>query len=91
MKLIICSVYDGAAEAYMRPWVAQTPGQATRTFADEIRNPESVMNKHPEDFSLWQLGVFFDHDGSIAADHKLLARAHEVLALEKNKANGKEQ
>jgi hypothetical protein len=78
MKLIICSVYDKAVGAYMRPFFAQSPGQAVRMFVDEV-NGDSPFNKHPEDYALFQIGEFFDNDGKIMAiEPHCLARGHEV-------------
>lgn len=88
--MIICSIYDKATEAYMRPFVAQTAGQATRMFLDELSNPEHPMAKHPEDYSLAQLGTFTDHDGTVVPNYKMLARAHELLAIKANKTIGEE-
>ena len=85
MKYILCSIYDSAVEAYMRPFTAQSPGQATRLFEDELRRPESDMGRHPEDYSLFQIGTFDDSSGSVEpANFSCLARAHEILALENN-------
>lgn len=84
MKMIICSVYDKATEAYMRPFVAQTAGQAVRMFADECENPDAPMNKHPEDYAIFQVGEWTDHDGRITpCEPRCLARAHELLAKAK--------
>lgn len=81
MKLIICSVYDSATEAYMRPWMAQAPAQALRMFQDEAVNPETPIAQHPEDYSLFQIGTFTDHNGEITPMEPVcLARAHEVKA-----------
>lgn len=79
MKMIVCSVYDKATMAYMRPFVAQTAGQATRMFIDECRNPEAPMYAHPEDFALFQVATWTDHDGCMEPmEPVVLQRAHEV-------------
>ena len=48
MKQIICSIYDTATEAYMRPFTAQTEGQAIRMFEDEALKEGTEINKHPQ-------------------------------------------
>ena len=76
------SVYDSATCAYMRPFQAQTEGQAIRSFTDETLNPESPMSKHPQDYSLFKVADWNDADGTMVPEVKCLARAHEVLAAQ---------
>lgn len=79
MKYIICSIYDKACEAYMRPSVFQAEGQAIRIFEDESRNPQSPMAEHPEDYALFRIGTFDDNSAEITPEEpKVLRRAHEV-------------
>jgi len=81
VKSVICSVYDKAVEAYMRPFVAQSIGQATRQFADEVNNADSPMHKHPEDYALFHVADWSDHDAKITPiEPKCLMRAHEIKA-----------
>lgn len=86
MKTIICSIYDSAIQAYMRPFTSQTTGQAVRMFKDEIERDESDMGKHSEDYSLFHLADFTDHDGAITRlpTPLCLAKAHELKALQQN-------
>ncbi|AXH74002.1 MAG: nonstructural protein [Microviridae sp.] len=65
MLLYVVAVYDVAAKAYNRPFYVVSPGQAIRSFGDEVvRNaPENTMFHHPEDFLLFELGIFDDAVG----------------------------
>ena len=65
MKLNICSVKDRAADAYGRPMFVPSLGVAIRSFTDEINrnDPESQLFNHPDDFDLFDLGVFDDNNG----------------------------
>lgn len=63
MKLQIMSIKDRALDAFMRPFYAQTVGQGTRMFEDLINEPGSDLNKHPEDYDLYHLGEWNDHNG----------------------------
>lgn len=63
MILEMCAVKDRALNAFMRPWFAQSLGQAIRMFTDEINNPQGELNKHPDDYDLWHLGTWNDDTG----------------------------
>lgn len=63
MILIMCAVRDSAVDAFMRPFFVPTTGMAVRSFSDEVRNGESPMHKHPEDFALFELGTFDEESG----------------------------
>lgn len=82
------SVFDKATGAYMRPWTAQSKGQAIRMFTDLVMDPQTDIAKHPEDYSLFYLGSFDDNEGIIdqPEDLECIARAHELKAQEQEKA-----
>lgn len=80
MKYIVCSIYDTACEAYMRPFMAQTAAQAVRMFEDEANREGSEINAHPEHYALFQIATWTDHDAKYN-DNELvecLIRGHEV-------------
>lgn len=78
--LIICAVHDRQLDAYMRPFVAQTPGQAIRSFRDETNRAGSEIHSHPEDYQLFKLGDFDEQTGAIYA----LKEGPEQLAIASN-------
>lgn len=81
--MLVISVYDKAVEAYARPFVVQSKGQATRSFADEANRPGSEINTHPEDYSLFHIGNFTDNNAELEPIEPIcLARAHEVLTTQ---------
>lgn len=83
MKLLVFSVYDRAVDAYMRPWVAQTEGQALRMFSDIANDPNSEVYRHKEHYSLFLIGTFTDHDGELEpCVPKRLAGAHESIVTQ---------
>lgn len=86
MKMNFYSVFDSATNAYMRPFVMQSDGQAIRGFTDESVRADSEMAKHPEDYSLFRIGSFDDNDGILeGCEPKCIARAHEVAAATREK------
>lgn len=63
MKLIAIAVLDLATETYGRPFFVPHPGQAMRSFMDEVKNRDSEIGKHPGDYELYELGSFDDATG----------------------------
>lgn len=64
---IIVAVYDRQLQTYMRPFVAQTAGQAIRSFSDEVNRQGSELNQHPEDYTLHRVGVWDETTGELGA------------------------
>jgi len=76
---VFCSIFDKATQAYMRPFQAPTVGAAMRSFEDDVRNPESPANAHPEDYALFQIATFDDQSGLMQPIEPIcLRRAHEI-------------
>lgn len=60
----VFSVYDSKAEVYSKPFLMKKPGEAMRLFVNVVNDPQTEMNKHPEDFTLFHLGTFDDEKGT---------------------------
>lgn len=81
MRLNFYSIYDVASQAYMRPFLMQSDGQALRTFTDIATDKEHEIGKHPEDYSLHRVGTFDERKGKINGEiPECLATALEVVA-----------
>ena len=52
------TVYDSKAEAYMLPFFAKSTGEALRSFSDTCQDKNHIFAKHPEDFTLFELGTW---------------------------------
>lgn len=61
MILKLFSVFDRKAEVYLPPMYYLTVGQAVRDFTDAL-NGDTPMAKHPEDYTLYEVGFFDDHE-----------------------------
>ncbi len=58
------TVRDSAAEAFMRPFFAQSQGAAIRSFSDMVNGEaEHPIAAHPEDYTLFALGTFNERTG----------------------------
>ena len=81
MRLNVYTIFDSAAGAYMRPFFAQSDGQALRGFTDISCDAEHDIGKHPEDYSLYRIGTFDDQKAKLdPEDRQCLATAQEVVA-----------
>lgn len=77
----LLAVRDRQLDGFMRPFTAESVGQAIRSFRDLANEPGSDINKHPEDYELYQIGTFDTQDGSIEqqAKIKLVAIATDLI------------
>lgn len=64
MKLVLITVFDQKAEAFLRPVATNTVGTAVRDFQALVNNPEHDFGKFPHDYTLFQLGEWSDRDAS---------------------------
>ena len=79
MRTVICSIFDKATHAYMRPFQAQAVGQAIRMFEDLVRDPQTEVGKHREDYTLFHIGYFHDNSGQLEPIEPVpLRRGQEV-------------
>lgn len=65
MKLIIVSIYDSKAGFFGQPVSTVAKGAALRSFQDEVNTDGSTYARHPEDFSLFEIGTFNQDTGMI--------------------------
>lgn len=61
MKLF--AIRDAKSESYDGPRSYPTEAAATRSFGDAINNDAQGYGKFPEDFSLWLIGEWDEHEG----------------------------
>lgn len=67
MKLQMFCVFDSKVEAYMQPFYARTVGEALRSWEQSCNDGQSMMSRHPGDYTLFQVGEFDDQTGRIHA------------------------
>lgn len=77
----LTTIYDSKSETYMRLHPVKTQGEALRFFTSECNNPQSQLNKWPEDFSLWIVADYDDATGIITPldKHICLGKAIEYV------------
>lgn len=60
MRFKLFSIYDSKAEAHLPPFSFAATGMAVRAFADMANDPQHQVGRHPEDYTLFELGTFDD-------------------------------
>lgn len=65
MKQGLYFVYDRKIGGFSMPFMAQTDLAATRSFTDALRQEGSMLQRHPEDFTLCKLAYLFDESGVV--------------------------
>lgn len=91
MTLLVFAVFDKKIGVYLQPFFQSTRGQAARTFGDNVLEPGSVIGKHPEDYSLYEIGMYEDGAGElvpsrpvhVAAAVDFVERPAQVAAVRK--------
>lgn len=69
MKLKAFTIYDTKLEAYMQPFFMTSKGQALRAFSDTVNDQSTQFAKHPEDFTLFEIGEYDDSNAQLTS-HK---------------------
>lgn len=87
-KLKVFTVRDSKVEAYLQPFFMRSYGEAERAFRTVMNNPEHQMSKHPEDFSLYEIGDYDDNTGII---EPLMEPKHIVKGVDVHKAYPQEK
>ena len=65
MLLKIFTVYDSKVGAYLQPFFMRSKGEAIRGFSEIVNDGKSAFSNHPADYTLFELGDFFDDTGVI--------------------------
>jgi hypothetical protein len=64
MLIRLYSIFDSKVDAYSFPFQAKTKGEAIRIITESVNDSRSFLNKHPADYTLFELGVFDDAHAS---------------------------
>lgn len=65
MKFVILSVFDVAAGVFQRPFISIAKGEAIRSWSDVCADVSHPFGQHPEDYTLFQIGMFDDANGDL--------------------------
>lgn len=75
------AIFDSKVEIYTNPFHFRNDAECIRQFQTEANNPESKLNKHSEDYSIFLLGEYCDDTAQfeIRESPKCIARMHELV------------
>lgn len=65
MRKLMFAVYDSKAEAFYAPFPSEKRQMAVRWFSELVNDETQLFGKHPEDFTLFEVGEFEDADGQM--------------------------
>lgn len=68
MKTHVFSVLDSKVGTFAQPWFSPTVASGLRAFTEAAQDGNSMLAKHPGDFTLYLLGTFDDETGIFQAD-----------------------
>lgn len=64
--LKVFSIFDSKAAAFLLPFFQPTVSTAIRSCQKAVRDPDSDFSRFPEDFTLFELGVWDPERGSFS-------------------------
>ncbi len=68
MLLKIFSIQDSKAAAHLPPFFMAKTDQAMRTFSDCVNDDKHAFGQHPEDYTLFEHGLFDCDTGNFTTD-----------------------
>lgn len=63
------SIYDSKVEGYMQPFFLPNDQVAMRAFSDLVNEDNHDLNRHPEDYTLFNLATFDPTSGTVTPQH----------------------
>lgn len=63
VKVIVYSIYDSVAKIFNQPFFMQNDDMAMRAFSDLKVDVKSMISYHPDDYTLYQVGIFYPECG----------------------------
>lgn len=70
-KLIMCTIYDAKAEAFLPPFTMRSDAEAVRAFGDHASQSGTPVNQHPEDYFLYKVAAFDQNSGVVEPCDKI--------------------
>ncbi len=65
MKHKMFTIHDSKANAYLQPWFLTQAAMAQRAFMDCVNDKKHNFGRHPEDYTLFNIGEFDDQTAKV--------------------------
>ncbi len=88
MKLKIFSIYDAKAKAYLPPFFLPNEAMAIRTFKDCCNSDQHQFGAHPEDYTLFEIGIFSDETAMVTSNIATTTAINGLTLVDSNKQTG---
>jgi hypothetical protein len=84
MIVSLFSVKDKVSDTFGKILEQNNNAEAMRSFSDIVKNPESVISKHPQDYDLYLVGTFDTSSGITDQIITCLANGADYLKAQIN-------
>lgn len=80
--LVLMSVRDSKLDAFVNLFTSPSRAAGARAFSDVVNDPSGSVFKHPDDYTLYQVGTFDDSTGVVTphTTPEHVASARSLLA-----------
>lgn len=77
-------IHDSKAQAYLPPFIMHQKEMAKRLFSDAINDKNTQFYNHPEDYTLFFIGLYDDNTAQISTEKtpKSLGLGIEFVRIE---------
>jgi hypothetical protein len=75
-QLRLYSLYDSGVGAYLKPFWSDHKANAIRSFIQLVNDksdPNNMVANHPDQFVLFELGIFFQNSGAFTLHNSPLS------------------
>lgn len=80
MQLKAYTIHDCKALQYHSPFFAVSDGAATRMVSDLANDRNTMIGRHPRDYTLWLCGTYDDNSGQLVPVAPLV-HVTDIIAL----------
>lgn len=70
MSKLMLAVRDEKVNSFGTPFCTTTKGEGIRMVMDASNDPNTLLNRHPQDFSLYKVGTFDEISGEIIPENQ---------------------
>lgn len=79
----IYSLKDLKTDTFKQPFFQHSKGEALRTVTDLAKDPQSIVQRYPDDFHLYEIGTYNDENADIRV-HETPEKVMEISELIKS-------